>query len=93
MIAIKNIYLVSYVLEEQNKRISWKILQICSFRIRENMWWTHYSLRNIREQMAKSLAKLKEYEKQVEAIPVLQVKLSVLKEEKRLLMLQLKQVR
>ena len=54
---------------------------------------THYSLRNIREQMAKSLAKLKEYEKQVEAIPVLQVKLSVLKEEKRLLMLQLKQVR
>ena len=55
------------------------------------MWWTHYSLRNIREQMAKSLAKLKEYEKQVEAIPVLQVKLSVLKEEKRLLMLQLKQ--
>lgn len=49
------------------------------------------TLRNIREQMAKSLAKLKEYEKQVEAIPVLQVKLSVLKEEKRLLMLQLKQ--
>ena len=49
------------------------------------------TLRNIREQMAKSLTKLKEYEKQVEAIPVLQVKLSVLKEEKRLLMLQLKQ--
>ena len=49
------------------------------------------TLRNIREQMARSLAKLKEYEKQVEAIPVLQVKLSVLKEEKRLLMLQLKQ--
>merc|ERR550532_239902 len=49
------------------------------------------TLRNIREQMAKSLAKLKEYEKQVEAIPVMQVKLSVLKEEKRLLMLQLKQ--
>ena len=40
---------------------------------------------------SRSLAKLKEYEKQVEAIPVLQVKLSVLKEEKRLLMLQLKQ--
>ena len=49
------------------------------------------TLRNIREQMARSLTKLKEYEKQVEAIPVLQVKLSVLKEEKRLLMLQLKQ--
>ena len=50
-----------------------------------------HTLKNIREQMAKSLAKLKEYEKQVEAIPVLQVKLSVMKEEKRLLMLQLKQ--
>uniref|UniRef100_A0A0K2T6J3 Uncharacterized protein n=1 Tax=Lepeophtheirus salmonis TaxID=72036 RepID=A0A0K2T6J3_LEPSM len=49
------------------------------------------TLRNIREQMARSLAKLKDYEKQVEAIPVMQVKLSVLKEEKRLLMLQLKQ--
>ena len=41
--------------------------------------------------MARSLFKLREYEKQVEAIPVMQVKLSVLKEEKRLLMLQLKQ--
>jgi len=40
--------------------------------------------------MARSLVKLKEYEKQVEAIPMLQVKLSVLKEEKRLLMLKLK---
>jgi len=48
------------------------------------------TLRNIREQMARSLVKLKEYEKQVEAIPILQVKLSVLKEEKRLLMLKLK---
>merc|ERR1719334_749726 len=48
------------------------------------------TLRNVREQMARSLVKLKEYEKQVEAIPVLQVKLSVLKEEKRLLMLKLK---
>merc|ERR1719367_2083592 len=48
------------------------------------------TLRNVREQMARSLAKLKEYEKQVGAIPVLQVKLSVLKEEKRLLMLKLK---
>ena len=49
------------------------------------------TLRNIRKQMADSLSKLKEYEKQVETIPVLHVKLSVLKEEKRLLMLQLKQ--
>ena len=49
------------------------------------------TLRNVREQMARSLVKLKEYEKQVEAIPVMQVKLSVLKEEKRLLMLKLKQ--
>merc|ERR1719167_411063 len=48
------------------------------------------TLRNVREQMARSLVKLKEYEKQVEAIPVLQVKLSVLKEEKRLLMLKVK---
>lgn len=48
------------------------------------------TLRNVREQMARSLTKLKEYEKQVEAIPMLQVKLSVLKEEKRLLMLRLK---
>ena len=50
-----------------------------------------HTLKNIREQMARSLSKLKEYEKQVEAIPVMQVKLSVLKEEKRLLMLKLKQ--
>merc|ERR1719430_1559446 len=48
------------------------------------------TLRNVREQMARSLVKLKEYEKQVEAIPMLQVKLSVLKEETRLLMLKLK---
>ena len=49
------------------------------------------TLKNIRDQIVKSLAKLKEYERQVEAIPVLQVKLSVLKEEKRLLILKLKQ--
>lgn len=49
------------------------------------------TLKNIRDQIVRSLAKLKEYEKQVEAIPVLQVKLSVLKEEKRLLILKLKQ--
>ena len=50
-----------------------------------------HTLKNIREQMARSLCKLKEYESQVQAIPVMQVKLSVLKEEKRLLMLKLKQ--
>eukprot|EP00094_Tigriopus_californicus_P007067 TCALIF_06805-PA protein Name:"Similar to KANK1 KN motif and ankyrin repeat domain-containing protein 1 (Homo sapiens)" AED:0.29 eAED:0.37 QI:0/0/0/0.66/1/1/3/0/1455 len=50
-----------------------------------------HTLKNIREQMAKSLLKLKEYEKQVEAIPVMHARLSVLKEEKRLLLLQLKQ--
>ncbi len=49
------------------------------------------TLRNVREQMARSLAKLREYEKQVEAIPVMQAKLSVLKEERRLLILELKQ--
>ncbi len=49
------------------------------------------TLRNVREQMARSLVKIKEYEKQVESIPVLQAKLSVLKEEKRLLLLRLKQ--
>jgi len=49
-----------------------------------------HTLRNVREQMARSLVKLKEYEAQVEAIPMLQVKLSVLKEEKRLLILKLK---
>ena len=42
-------------------------------------------------QIVKSLSKMKEYEKQVGVIPVLQVKLSVLKEEKRLLILKLKQ--
>ncbi len=49
------------------------------------------ALRNVREQMARSLAKLREYEQQVEVIPVMQARLSVLREEKRLLMLRLKQ--
>ena len=40
--------------------------------------------------MAAALVRLKQLEEQVKAIPVLQVKISVLKEEKRLLMLQLK---
>ncbi|GAB1608235.1 uncharacterized protein LOC115213887 isoform X1 [Argonauta hians] len=48
------------------------------------------SLEVIREAMAVSLQRMRELEEQVKAIPVLQVRISVLKEEKRLLMLQLK---
>lgn len=46
------------------------------------------SLHAIREAMAVSLQRMKELEEQVKAIPVLQVRISVLKEEKRLLGLQ-----
>lgn len=48
------------------------------------------SLQAVREAMAVSLQRMKDLEEQVKAIPVLQVRISVLKEEKRLLMLQLK---
>ena len=48
------------------------------------------TLQAIRQQMAVSLQRMRELEEQVKAIPVLQVRISVLKEEKRLLMLQLK---
>lgn len=48
------------------------------------------ALQNIREQMAVSLAKMKDLEEQVKLIPVLQVQLSVLKEEKRQMLLHLK---
>ncbi|XP_034939435.1 uncharacterized protein Kank isoform X2 [Chelonus insularis] len=41
------------------------------------------ALQNIREQMAISLERMKELEEQVKIIPVLQVQVSVLKEEKR----------
>lgn len=41
------------------------------------------ALQNIREQMAMSLERMKELEEQVKAIPMLQVQVSVLKEEKR----------
>ena len=51
---------------------------------------TASQLKTIREQMGLSLARLRELEEQVKAIPVLQVRISVLKEEKRLLNLQLK---
>ncbi|XP_021917735.1 uncharacterized protein LOC110828893 isoform X3 [Zootermopsis nevadensis] len=48
------------------------------------------TLQNIREQVAISLERMKELEEQVKLIPVLQVQLSVLKEEKRKMMLQLR---
>ncbi|XP_075219769.1 KN motif and ankyrin repeat domain-containing protein 2 kank isoform X2 [Lycorma delicatula] len=48
------------------------------------------TLQNIREQMAVSLERMKDLEDQVKLIPVLQVQLSVLKEEKRQLLMQLK---
>ncbi|XP_050452036.1 KN motif and ankyrin repeat domain-containing protein 1 isoform X2 [Cataglyphis hispanica] len=46
------------------------------------------ALQNIREQMAVSLERMKELEEQVKAIPMLQVQVSVLKEEKRNLLRQ-----
>ncbi|XP_050401623.1 uncharacterized protein LOC126818329 isoform X2 [Patella vulgata] len=48
------------------------------------------SLQAIREAVAVSLKRMKELEEQAKAIPILQVRISVLKEEKRLLMLQAK---
>ncbi|KAL8581423.1 hypothetical protein ACOMHN_004308 [Nucella lapillus] len=48
------------------------------------------SLAAIRETMAVSLQRMRDLEEQVKAIPILQVRISVLKEEKRLLALQLK---
>ncbi|XP_074850922.1 KN motif and ankyrin repeat domain-containing protein 1 isoform X2 [Carettochelys insculpta] len=47
-------------------------------------------LQQIREQMAVALKRLKELEEQVKTIPVLQVKISVLQEEKRQMMAELK---
>ncbi|XP_059847915.1 KN motif and ankyrin repeat domain-containing protein 2 isoform X3 [Hypanus sabinus] len=47
-------------------------------------------LHSIREQMAAALRRLKELEEQVKMVPVLQVKISVLQEEKRQLSVQLK---
>ncbi|KAK5639313.1 hypothetical protein RI129_011805 [Pyrocoelia pectoralis] len=48
------------------------------------------ALQNIREQMALSLERTKELEERVKLIPSLQAQLSVLKEEKRQLLLQIK---
>ncbi|CAG2055376.1 unnamed protein product [Timema podura] len=45
---------------------------------------------NIRQQMALSLDRMKELEDQVKLIPIFQVQLSVLKEEKRKLLLQIR---
>ncbi|XP_045145301.1 KN motif and ankyrin repeat domain-containing protein 1 [Echinops telfairi] len=50
-------------------------------------------LQHIREQMAVALGRLRELEEQVRTIPVLQVKISVLQEEKRQLASQLKSQR
>ncbi|XP_064411357.1 KN motif and ankyrin repeat domain-containing protein 1a isoform X3 [Latimeria chalumnae] len=47
-------------------------------------------LQHIREQMVVALKRLKELEEQVKTIPILQVKISVLQEEKRQLVSQLK---
>ncbi|KAG7491315.1 hypothetical protein MATL_G00002240 [Megalops atlanticus] len=47
-------------------------------------------LHHVREQMALALRKIRELEEQVKTIPVLQVKISVLQEEKRQLGVQLK---
>ncbi|CAL8265313.1 unnamed protein product [Gadus morhua 'NCC'] len=47
-------------------------------------------LSHVREQMAVALRKIRELEEQVKTIPVLQVKISVLQEEKRQLSVQLK---
>lgn len=48
------------------------------------------NLQHVRDQMVVALQKLKELEEQVKLIPILQVKISVLQEEKRQLMSQLK---
>uniref|UniRef100_A0A8B9PN98 KN motif and ankyrin repeat domains 1 n=1 Tax=Apteryx owenii TaxID=8824 RepID=A0A8B9PN98_APTOW len=50
-------------------------------------------LQHIREQMAIALKRLKELEEQVKTIPVLQVKIAVLQEEKRHMMAELKSQR
>uniref|UniRef100_A0A2R5LKN9 Uncharacterized protein n=1 Tax=Ornithodoros turicata TaxID=34597 RepID=A0A2R5LKN9_9ACAR len=48
------------------------------------------ALTRVRQMMASSLKQLRLLEEQVKTIPLLQVKMSILKEEKRLLMLQLR---
>lgn len=48
------------------------------------------ALQNIRQQIARSLERMRELEEEVKMIPVLQVQLSVLQEEKRKMLLHLK---
>ncbi len=50
-------------------------------------------IKSVRGQMAASLEKLRELEQQVKLIPVLQVKVSVLQEEKRQMALQLQELK
>ncbi|KAE8743367.1 hypothetical protein FOCC_FOCC011019, partial [Frankliniella occidentalis] len=50
------------------------------------------ALQNIRAQIARSLERMRELEEEVKMIPVLKVQLSVLQEEKRKMLLQIKQV-
>ncbi|XP_032793772.2 KN motif and ankyrin repeat domain-containing protein 3 isoform X2 [Daphnia magna] len=59
----------------------------CSFEIKNE------ALQSVRGQMAASLEKLRELEQQVKLIPVLQVKVSVLQEEKRQMALQLQELK
>ncbi|XP_015109672.1 KN motif and ankyrin repeat domain-containing protein 2 isoform X2 [Diachasma alloeum] len=50
------------------------------------------TLQNIREQMAVSLERMRELEEQVKAIPILQVQVSILKDEKRNLQSQVQEL-
>jgi hypothetical protein len=52
-----------------------------------------FLIKSVRGQMAASLEKLRELEQQVKLIPVLQVKVSVLQEEKRQMALQLQELK
>lgn len=49
------------------------------------------ALQNIRQQMSQSLCRMRDLEEQVKIIPMLQLQLSILKEEKRLLKTELEQ--
>lgn len=51
------------------------------------------AIKSVRGQMAASLEKLRELEQQVKLIPLLQVKVSVLQEEKRQMALQLQELK
>lgn len=57
------------------------------------MTYAFCAIKSVRGQMAASLEKLRELEQQVKLIPVLQVKVSVLQEEKRQMALQLQELK